>query len=90
MTGFEVVLDRAKGKCEARLSECQRTATQIHHIKLRSRGGSDEPINLMVVCLICHKNITENKPGTHRFRGHSWNVEGTDENGDKIVLADWK
>jgi 5-methylcytosine-specific restriction endonuclease McrA len=32
---------------------------QIHHIKYRSRGGSNHPDNLLLVCPRCHREIHE-------------------------------
>lgn len=32
----------------------KRRAVDIHHIKARSLGGSDEVINLIAVCRYCH------------------------------------
>ena len=33
---------------------CGRVAVDIHHIKYRSRGGTDEIDNLMALCRSCH------------------------------------
>lgn len=33
---------------------CVRPATDIHHIKYKSRGGKDEICNLMALCRDCH------------------------------------
>ena len=30
---------------------------EVHHIKWRRHGGSDEPFNLMTVCVHCHDVI---------------------------------
>ena len=27
----------------------------MHHIKLKARGGNDEPLNLIYLCAKCHK-----------------------------------
>lgn len=43
--------------CEARLAGCEGRAAHTHHRKLRSQGGSDEPENLLRVCLACHHQI---------------------------------
>lgn len=52
------VLDRNKGRCEAAVTGvCTRRAEHVHHIKLRSRGGDDDPSNLLAVCFPCHDEI---------------------------------
>ena len=33
---------------------CGATATDVHHIKYKSRGGKDELSNLMGLCRNCH------------------------------------
>ena len=48
-------------------------------MKLRSRGGSNELVNLLHVCNPCHVAITDNRPGTDRFRTFSWQKEGERE-----------
>lgn len=48
----------AKGKCQAGVSpECQRTGNHIHHRRMRSSGGKDERVNLVLLCLPCHSMI---------------------------------
>ena len=73
------VKERAGGRCEVRLKWCWGTDTQTHHVKSRGRGGSDDPINLLRVCVFCHTAITNHMPGTDRFRTHSWQPEGERE-----------
>ena len=47
----KIVLDRAKGYCE----RCGKSADlALHHRKLKSRGGKDEVVNLVAVCVFCH------------------------------------
>lgn len=50
-------LARAGHRCEADLGEgrCTERATEAHHIKLRSRGGSDGDENLMALCSHHHR-----------------------------------
>lgn len=49
------VLDRDGGRCEARFSpDCTGRAVHVHHIQLRSCGGTDDPWNLLGVCDECH------------------------------------
>lgn len=38
---------------------------QTHHIKPRSAGGTDDPENLITLCLLCH--ATKNSPGHLRI-----------------------
>lgn len=40
---------------------------QVHHIVLSSEGGSDEPDNLIAVCLTCHCDVHTKAPFTRRF-----------------------
>lgn len=52
------VMSRANDHCEARIAEvCTFRAVHVHHVVLRSRGGSDDPSNLMAVCNPCHTFI---------------------------------
>ena len=73
--------EAADGKCEARLSGCSYHGADSHHRKLRSRGGSNELSNLLLLCRSCHDKITDNKPGTDKYRTFSYQSEGTDEGG---------
>ena len=65
--------------CEVRLKGCQFQATEIHHKKMRSRMGSHSLQNLVAICSYCHKQVTDNKPGTERWRTHAWQKEGENE-----------
>ena len=44
------------GRCEVVICgvRCPRRAVHTHHRKYRSRGGTDNPINLIEVCRECH------------------------------------
>lgn len=44
------VRDRDRGVCRG----CGREGLHLHHIKFRSRGGEDEPGNLVTLCVECH------------------------------------
>lgn len=47
--------------CEARVDGvCQGRAQHMHHIVLRSRGGSNDLSNLLAVCSACHDWIHGN------------------------------
>ena len=43
--------------CEA----CGRKATDLHHIKYRSRGGGDEVSNIIALCRACHDSAHNEK-----------------------------
>ena len=75
----EAVLERSRGYCEAGLPGCTIMGQEVHHKKLRSRGGSNKPVNLLLVCHFCHQQITDMKPFTDRFRTFSHQKEGESE-----------
>ena len=51
-----------------------------HHIKYRSRGGSDELINLALLCTICHADTHLHKgEWSRKYRSHAWQPEGDTE-----------
>ena len=56
------VRSRANGLCEARIpGVCHGRGDAAHHIVPRSRGGSDDPGNLLWVCNAgCHAHIHAN------------------------------
>lgn len=59
-TTREAVLYRAKGMCEMRLAGCFGTATEVHEILTRARGGSIyDPENCLAACSSCHRWVTE-------------------------------
>lgn len=62
---------------------CDRCGTsrnvQMHHRKYRSRGGSDDPKNLVPLCRVCHFDVHSHKPGTEKWRTHRWQEEGQTE-----------
>ena len=35
----------------------QRRAELVHHIVRKDKGGSDDPINLLALCRVCHAQI---------------------------------
>jgi hypothetical protein len=53
----KIVRKRSGGRCEARTPVCTGQYEHTHHIRLRSRGGSDEPGNLLAVDNSCHAFI---------------------------------
>lgn len=75
---------RSLDMCEAAMIGCGNFAVDAHHIKSRARGGSNTVKNLLHLCRQCHQKITDNMPGTERFRTHRWQEEGIDENGTRF------
>jgi len=73
------LLARCRGLCEAQLPRCTNLATAPHHKKLKSRGGSDDMINILATCQKCHNDIHLYEAGTAKFRTHSWQEEGQTE-----------
>lgn len=45
-----LVRARDGGKCRC----CGRAGYDVHHVVMRSRGGKDEPANLVLLCKVCH------------------------------------
>jgi WhiB family redox-sensing transcriptional regulator len=43
--------------CEAATNVCRGRASQLHHRKMRSHGGTNDPENLLAVCAWCHDYI---------------------------------
>lgn len=63
-------IDRMMVKCARRCCICRRfrpTKLQVHHIVLRSKGGTDDDDNLIVICLSCHADVHSQVPFTRRF-----------------------
>lgn len=72
------VLYRSGGVCEAKIQPgCMWFAKEMHHLKSRGRGGSNDPNNIFHICPPCHHKITIHFPGTEKFRKHSWEIEGS-------------
>lgn len=57
------------GRCRGRL--------QLHHIKYRSRGGSDRPENLVLLCAAHHAD-------EHAGRGRGWSLRSWEPEPDRI------
>lgn len=60
-----ILLERSGGACEAACSESctpdrRLPGTQAHHVRMRSQGGNNDPLNLMWVCVFCHSHIHHN------------------------------
>lgn len=64
------LVDRMMVKCSRRCCICRRfrpTKLQVHHIVERSKGGTDDEDNLIVVCLSCHTDVHTQVPFARRF-----------------------
>ncbi|HCB33811.1 MAG TPA: HNH endonuclease [Acidimicrobiaceae bacterium] len=52
----KAVFAAANGQCEIRIRNvCSRKATQVDHIKPRSKGGSTRRSNLQAACAPCNR-----------------------------------
>lgn len=60
---------------------------QVHHIVERSKGGTDDPDNLIATCLTCHSDVHTKRPFTQRF-----SVEELKQHRDSVyrLVADAK
>lgn len=69
--------DLPDGTCLIIGPTCTGRAVHRHHRKMRSRGGTDNPVNLVACCLACHNHVHAN-PRDASERGfllHSWEDE---------------
>lgn len=73
------IRERSGGRCEAGFAGCYGTATEVHHRKNRSQGGSNALVNLAHLCHACHHLVTIRATGTWRLRTLSWQKEGEHE-----------
>lgn len=39
-------------------------ATEVHHLKAKAHGGTDEPSNLVSICHPCHEEATRQQTGS--------------------------
>lgn len=70
--------EMGRTKCEVRWDNgCTGRARDSHHVVLRSRGGSDDPSNLIAACRYCHGKLHSHvKEATELgFMRHSWESE---------------
>ena len=72
----QVVLDR-DGGCRARLLAPGRCSghAEVHHLRRRSQGRSDDPANLIAVCSGHHAWITANPQAAHDLGLARWSWE---------------
>lgn len=62
----EQVLERDRHRCK----QCDSTdGIEVHHIKQRSEGGADEPLNLITLCRHCHDS---KHPGVRKYYINKW------------------
>ena len=57
-------------KCDILLcANCGKVAVNLHHIKYKSKGGSDEEENLIPLCYDCHaSHHNKNTPTTEQIK----------------------
>lgn len=55
----EAVIDRDQGRCQfpVRRQKCGSSRTQLHHRRIRSQGGKDDPDNLILLCQRHHNHV---------------------------------
>ncbi|MBE7506218.1 MAG: HNH endonuclease [Planctomycetia bacterium] len=61
---------RILAKCGRCCCICRRfdpTMLQVHHILLRSEGGTNDEDNLIALCITCHSDVHTERPFTRRF-----------------------
>lgn len=64
------LVDEIMVKCGRHCCICRRfkpTHLQVHHIVERNEGGTDEPDNLIAICLTCHSDVHTMTKLTRRF-----------------------
>jgi 5-methylcytosine-specific restriction endonuclease McrA len=64
------VLARDRHRCRA--PGCGRTRfLEVHHLKPRSRGGTNDPANLITLCAACHRLWHERGGVARRMRSEA-------------------
>jgi hypothetical protein len=58
----EYVLHRDRHTCQACKGKSGDAILTVHHIRERSRGGSDRPANLVTLCTTCHRKHHHGQP----------------------------
>lgn len=76
------IRDRSGGLCEL---QCGRTATEVHHRKLRSQGGRHELSNLLHLCSKDHREAHDNPELAYAL---GWLVHSWERPEDVPVLTD--
>lgn len=59
--GWKFVRDLVAKRDNHTCRLCGRAGVEVHHILPKSEGGADNPINLILLCNICHKLIHRNR-----------------------------
>ncbi len=63
--------------CRVRVHpRCNGRAAHQHHRKLRSQGGTNDPDNLLGVCVLCHHEIHAHPAVSYE---HGWLVKSWDD-----------
>ena len=62
-------------------ADCQGIAQHVHHVQFRSRGGSNDPSNLIALCLNCHSFAHHYLDYSHALglSRHSWDGVNSSE-----------
>ena len=60
----EHALCRDKYTCQ--ICKAKNTRLEVHHIKYRSQGGTDDLDNLITLCADCHKKVHDGKLSTNK------------------------
>jgi hypothetical protein len=55
------------GRCCCLCRRFRPTYLQVHHISEQSKGGTNDPKNLIAICLTCHSDVHTKRPFTRRF-----------------------
>lgn len=74
------IYQRAGGRCDRCAAPLPGDAWECHHRQLRSRGGTDEPENLLALCASCHHVHVHGKPRQATEAGYmvpSWGDPAT-------------
>jgi len=70
MSTFQTSAEDLLAKCGRRCCICRRfapTHLQVHHIKPKGEGGTDETENLIAICVTCHSDTHTETKLTRRF-----------------------
>ena len=57
----QYVLDRDNHICQCCKGKSKCKKLNVHHIKFRSNGGGNSPLNLITLCEDCHSDLHDNK-----------------------------
>jgi len=74
-----LIYDHDRGRCRHCQVRVPFGRFPIHHKKYRSRGGSNDPINLVLLCLDDHTKTHAGKKSHAKYRTRSWQNEGESE-----------